>query len=198
MGSIHAQIKVRGKAAHSARPWEGINALYEAIPVLSYFAGISPVNHDVFGVTFKDVISITESASQTGRTSVPSSWHANVNFRYAPIHQNPESLLRAHCRNAGIDDNNITISDHAIAGDVIESPLFNAVIKSLSLPISAKQAWTDVAQLTQLGVPAFNFGPGLTAQAHQDNEYILLSYMNTYISILTRLLTTPVVSQSHN
>lgn len=194
MGSIHAQIKVNGKSAHSARPWEGVNALYAAIPVLSYFAEIPPVDHDVFGVTFKDVISITESASQSGRTSVPGSWNANVNFRYAPVHQNPESLLRDHCRNAGVDDNNVTITDHAIAGDVIESPFFNSVIKRLSLPIAAKQAWTDVAQLTQLGIPAFNFGPGLTAQAHQDNEYILLHDINTYISRLTRLMMTPKAS----
>lgn len=184
VGSIHAKITVKGKACHSARPWQGQNALYKALPVVSYFSKLKPRKKTQFGVSFFDVLSITESHSEPGRTTIPGLWEANLNFRYAPRSmQEAEIELQSHFKKAGLALENTEILDHAYSGTVLETPLLKRVIKTLNQPIEAKQAWTDVAQLSQLGIPAFNFGAGLQEQAHKPDEYIhvdeLIKYDNT-------------------
>ena len=49
------------------------------------------------------------------------------------------------------------------AGKVISHPFLDTI--GSIVPVEAKQAWTDVAQLTSLGICAFNFGPGRQDQA---------------------------------
>jgi len=45
--------------------------------------------------------------------------------------------------------------------------------------VEAKQAWTDVARFSEVGVPALNYGPGLTSQAHQAGEHVPIANLVT-------------------
>lgn len=192
LGSLHANITVKGKACHSARPWQGKNALYEALPLVSYFSDLEPVTDTIFGVDFKTVFQITESQSERGRTSVPGEWRANINMRFSPSIEPDQAvdMLNQHIVRSGVKDCNLSIADIADAGTVIENELFSSVVQLIGGQTEAKQAWTDVAQLSKLGIPAFNYGPGLQAQAHQANEYILLSDLEDYTRNLVRALQT--------
>lgn len=189
VGSIHAKVTVKGLACHSARPWNGENALYKAIPFMQAMAGLAPVKHEVFGLDFFDVLQITESRSEPGRTSLPGWWQANVNYRFAPVRDEAtaQQELREQLTAFGIKPEAIDIFDSVPAGDVLETPLFREVMAKLALPLQAKQAWTDVAQLTAHKIPAFNFGPGLTSQAHKADEYIELGLLADYHGHLLRL-----------
>ena len=53
---------------------------------------------------------------------------------------------------------------------------------------TGKQAWTDVARLTQRGVAAVNYGPGETAQAHQQAESVAIANLDAAFEAMRRFL----------
>ena len=66
----------------------------------------------------------------------------------------------------------VNFTDLSPSGRVVEdNMLFQQFLETTQVEVTAKQAWTDVARLGEVGIDAVNFGPGLSAQAHQANEY---------------------------
>ena len=190
VGSIHAKVKIYGKACHSARPWQGKNALYNAVPFLQKISALQEKKHRVFDLDFYDVLQVTESHSEKGRTSLPGVWTANINFRFAPIYdeQQAKETLNEQLIEFGIEKENINIYNSSPAGKIVESDLLQQFIKKINLPKQAKQAWTDVAQLSALEIPCLNFGAGLTSQAHVVDEYIFTEDMLFYTEKLLSFL----------
>ena len=189
VGSLHVTASIKGKSAHSARPWHGENALYKALPLINKISSIKPEKVSIFEVDFFNVIEITESESEKGRTSIPGYWSCNINYRFSPEKSEKMALkqLETILNTLKINGLSYAVKDSVYAGKVIESDFATQIIKQLNAPIEAKQAWTDVAQLTQLGIPAFNFGPGNQSQAHQDNEYVDLAQYSNYLNLLKLL-----------
>ena len=63
--------------------------------------------------------------------------------------------------------------------------------------VEPKQAWTDVARLGLYGVPALNFGPGLTAQAHKRDEHALAPMIAENYTMFHRFLTDGAEDVAH-
>lgn len=201
VGSIHATARITGKACHSARPWNGENAQYKALPFMQHVAQLQPEKHTVFGLPFFDVIQLTESQCQPGRTSLPGWWQGNINYRFAPVkdEQTAWQHLQTQLRHTDFDVS-LTLLDSVPAGNVVTNPCFETLMahfQALGVERAPKQAWTDVAQLTAHGIAAFNFGPGLTAQAHTEDEHILVQDLETYLNVLHQGLANPNTSQAH-
>lgn len=190
MGSLHAEFTIQGKACHSARPWNGENAIYKALPFLENISHLPNTAHEICGVVFQDVVQVTELSAEPGRTSLPGWVKGNVNFRFAPVYSTAEAeiILANHFQAQGLKKDEYRFLDVSPAAQVIETDFFKAVLAKLAQPLKAKQAWTDVAQLAALGVPAFNFGAGLTEQAHKTNEMIPLVNLQKYFEMLQKLL----------
>lgn len=170
MGLLHATVTVWGKRAHSARPWQGENALYRAIPLLQRLRNRErrPVR---FGeLEFYEVLVATQARTENSRNVVPDALTLNVNVRFAP--GNTAEAAEAELRALVGDDGEVEVTDRAPSGAVhADHPLIRAWREREELRVLPKQAWTDVARFTTHGIPAVNFGPGETAQAHQANEW---------------------------
>ena len=170
MGTLHATVTVRGTRAHSARPWQGENAVYRALPLLERFARLErrPVT---FGdLTFYEVLVVTQAVTVNSKNVVPDALVLNVNVRFAPgtTPAAAEAELRALVGDLG----EVEVTDCAPSGDVhADHPLIRDWRVREGLTVTPKQAWTDVARFTSAGIAAVNFGPGETSQAHQANEW---------------------------
>ncbi|HEX5660617.1 MAG TPA: succinyl-diaminopimelate desuccinylase [Polyangiales bacterium] len=188
MGSLHATITFEGRTAHSARPWEGVNAITKAASLLAEFAAREPNLVVVDGMEFREVMTPTLATGGRGRNVVPDKFELNLNYRFAPGKTPSEALAELEAMVAGRAK--VVATDLSPAGRPHAAhPLVQKLVRSGVKTVERKQAWTDVARFDQIGVPAVNFGPGLNAQAHQHNEYTDLPLLAEGYEILRRFLT---------
>jgi succinyl-diaminopimelate desuccinylase len=188
MGVLHAELTVRGTRAHSARPWQGRNAVYRALPLLERFAARERSDVRFGELVFHEVMVVTQARTANSRNVVPDALVLNVNVRFAPgkTAEEAEQELRAFVG----EDAEVEVVDRSPAGAVyLDHPLLEPWRKREGLEQLPKQAWTDVARLTANGIPAVNFGPGETAQCHQANEWCSIESLMHCYGALERFLT---------
>lgn len=185
MGLLHATVTIRGTRAHSARPWQGENAIYRALPVLQRLRDFGRREVRFGDLMFYEVMVATTAATYNSRNVVPDVFDLNVNFRFAP--GNTAGAAEAELRALVGADGEVRVVDHAPAGDVYaDHPLIVDWLREEGLPVAPKQAWTDVARFTSHGIPAVNFGPGETGQAHQANEWASIDSLEHCYGALRR------------
>jgi succinyl-diaminopimelate desuccinylase len=187
-GALHATITFRGKTCHSARPWEGENAISKAAGFLSELAQLAPEPCNIDGYLFQSVMTVTQ-AKDGGRSRnvVPDSFALNLNYRFAPSISTEQAQTNVLARVAGRADvvfTDISPGCLPFARHVGVLCLRNAGVSV----VMSKQAWTDVARLAAAGIPAVNFGPGENAQAHQRHESTSLSLVRHGFDLTDRFL----------
>jgi succinyl-diaminopimelate desuccinylase len=188
VGSLHATARFHGRAAHSARPWQGKNAIHLAGGVLSELAKQERKEVIVGGHTFYEVLSATLANGGRARNVVPEAFELNLNYRFAP----GKSVTTAQRDVIDFIDGRaeLEFTDLAPSGRVVSgNPFFDQLLKLSGMPAEAKQAWTDVARFSELGIDAVNFGPGETAKAHQVDESVTLAALAKSYAVLSTFLT---------
>jgi len=186
-GSAHATVAFIGRTAHSARPWQGENAVHKASALLARLGALEPVTEHVDGLEWKSVISATMASGGRAKNVIPDRFELNLNHRFGPRTSLEEAQANVTRLVAG--EAEVTFTDLSpSAPPSREHPLVVALAASGVLAIEPKQAWTDVARFHAAGVPAVNFGPGTQAQAHQRNEWTHVPGLALGQAILTRFL----------
>ena len=171
LGNVNATWTFHGRSGHSARPWLADNAIHRAAEGIRAVALVEPIPHDVDGLRFVEVVSVTRIAGGIAGNVIPGEAVATVNYRYAPGRSaaDAEAWLRELCEPYGT----LVIEGNAPSAPVsIGNPLAERLIATGDLAVEAKQAWTPVAEFAAAGVDAVNFGPGDPAQAHAKDEHV--------------------------
>jgi len=188
MGSVHATITFLGRTAHSARPWQGDNALYKAASFIRLLEQREPHDVELDGYVFREVITPTIIRGGGARNVIPDEADLNVNYRFAPGRTPEEAfaelrdLVDRECR---IQATDLSPAGRPHASDPYVRHLMTCGVNG----VRSKQAWTDVARFDAIGVPGVNLGPGTAAQAHQPNEHTELSRLVEGYAIFERFFT---------
>jgi len=186
-GSIHAVARFAGKTAHSARPWQGENAIHKSAALLARLSALTPVADERDGLVWQNVISSTMATGGRARNIIPDVFELNLNHRFGPsttVARAQQNVLDLVAGEAEVEFVDISPS----APPLRRHPLVAALAESGVVAVEPKQAWTDVARFAELGIPAANFGPGVQAQAHQKNEWTRLSQLDVGLGVLERWL----------
>jgi succinyl-diaminopimelate desuccinylase len=187
IGAMNAEVRVTGKSAHSARPWLGVNAVERAAPWLAEITRFPVTPALVHGIEYRETLQVTTLRAGRARNVVPDELVANLNYRFPPDRtlEQAEQRLKALVPPAFAFE----VVDRAAPGRVCaDEPDVRAFIERFSAKVAGKQGWTDVAQFTAAGVPAFNFGPGIPELAHQAEEYCPIENLATAYAWLGEFL----------
>ncbi|WP_449062624.1 succinyl-diaminopimelate desuccinylase [Planomonospora algeriensis] len=172
-GTLRAQVVTRGKRAHSARSWLGVNAIHAAGPVLDVLNAYRARTPVVDGLEYHEGLNAVGVTGGVAGNVIPDECVVTVNYRFAPDLSLEEA--REHVREV-FDGFELRFTDGAPAARPgLTHPVAAAFVTAVGGVPRAKLGWTDVSLFSGLGVPAVNYGPGDPNLAHQRGESVSLS-----------------------
>jgi acetylornithine deacetylase/succinyl-diaminopimelate desuccinylase-like protein len=194
-GCVRLAIRVRGRAAHSARPEAGENAILHALRLVDilqagFAARFPALWHPLCG---HPVGSVTQIGTDNPINVIPDSCRLGVDLRLLPG-QDPDELLRWLGEVMAASGIPLTWEvvgrrDHALDTDP-RSPVarwaLGAAAEVLRTPVTPQGApyGTDASKIAALaGVPAVVLGPGDIAWAHTGEERIPLHELEQAVSV---------------
>jgi succinyl-diaminopimelate desuccinylase len=170
LGNVNAHVHYEGVSAHSARPWLGLNAVHAAIRSLDAVAALEPLDVEVEGLVFREVVSVVRIAGGIAQNVVPAEATADLNYRYAPNRTQEEAERRL--RELVGDGEIVSLANSPPAHVVVDTPLVRRLREAGDFAVRPKQAWTPVAEFAAQGLDAINLGPGATRYAHTRDEQV--------------------------
>jgi len=189
LGVIHGWFTFKGKRAHSARPWEGKNAIHKGWLLLKFLSEFKPQEYKVGNLKYYEVMNATMTEYKGGRNIIPEEFKVNVNYRFTPEKTIQEALKILKNLAQQVQADSLEVWDVSPAAKpCLDNEILKEFLEKNKLPVEAKQAWTDVAQLSENGIDAVNFGPGQPHQAHQKNEYVEVKKVEENYAILKNFL----------
>jgi succinyl-diaminopimelate desuccinylase len=186
VGTLNADVVYRGRLAHSARPWQGVNAIYEGAEALRRFAARKEQPVVVEGLEFHDTVTVTLAHGGATRNVVPDEFRLAVNVRVAPGRDLAAARAEVEALAAPGEVEWLDESPSAVPN--VTEPAVRAFIEATGVEVHPKQAWTDVATLQAAGIPALNYGPGEASQAHQRDEWVSIAALEECERVLADYL----------
>jgi len=187
LGNVVARVVFHGTSGHSARPWLADNAIEHAVVGLGRLFQHERRDAVIGGLTFTEVLSVTRLDAGVADNVIPAEAVATVNLRYSPDRAAGEA--EAYLASLVPDGASLEIVSNAPPGRVVtESRLVDELRTAGDLAIEAKQAWTNVADFTEHGIDAVNFGPGHTRAAHATDEAVATAALVHAYSTLARFV----------
>jgi succinyl-diaminopimelate desuccinylase len=185
LGNVQARVVFHGESAHSARPWTGKNAIHELVRGLEELVELEPLDVELDGLVYREVVSIVRVEGGIAANVVPAVAGVELNYRYAPgrSRADAEVRLRELVPHGELE----LLSNSPSAPPALTNPQAER-LRDLVQHVAPKQAWTPVAQFAERGIDAINYGPGLTAYAHRQDEQVPIENLHLVYDTLRTFL----------
>jgi len=186
-GTLRVEVTTRGRRAHSARSWLGVNAVHAAGEVLDRLNAYAPRDVDIDGCVYREGLQAVRITGGVAGNVVPDACVVTVNFRFAP--DRDATAAQEHVREVfdGLDVVVTDLSPGALPG--LAAPAAQEFVAATGSTPSAKYGWTDVSRFAALGIPALNYGPGDPNLAHTRDEHVDTRKITEAAEVLRRFLT---------
>ncbi|HEX4211821.1 MAG TPA: M20 family metallopeptidase [Candidatus Dormibacteraeota bacterium] len=190
-GSFRPVIAVRGRTAHSSRPAEGVNAVYQALPVIDalrrYADGLTR-GHPLCG---RSSAAVTLLHAGVGENVIPDRCEITLDRRLVPGED--EESVRAEIEEvvAGARRSHPGLEaaierSLATTGGPSElpegHPLVGLALDAVEAAggtrrVSGMSGACDMTHFRSAGIPCLVVGPGSSSQAHQPDEHMELDQL---------------------
>jgi succinyl-diaminopimelate desuccinylase len=171
-GTLRAEVTVAGQRAHTARSWMGRNAIHEAGAVLDVLRGYTPREPEVDGLRYHEGLNAVGISGGVAGNVVPDECAVTVNYRFAPDMTGEQAAEHVRSVFPAWPVTVLDVADGARPG--LGQPAAAEFVAAVGGTPRAKLGWTDVARFSALGIPAVNYGPGISEIAHTAGEYVEL------------------------
>ncbi len=177
-GTLRVDVRTTGERAHTARSWQGDNAIHRAGGVLARLQAYEARKPVIDGLEYHEGLNAVFVRGGVAGNVVPDECVVEVNFRFAPDRSEAEAEAFVREFFEGYD---VTVTDSAPGAlPGLQVPAAKAFLEAVGGPdgtVNPKFGWTDVARFTGLGVPAVNFGPGDPLYAHKQDEQVPVEHI---------------------
>lgn len=198
-GVVRWQLETTGRACHSSRPDQGVNAVYRMAHLLRGVEAYAEVLHALppDPVLGPRTISVGRVLGGVSPNTVPDFCLADVDRRLLPgeTFETATADLEAFLRGLPEVDFAFTLKQSSSgcapldpAGSVELVKRFGAVIDSVvgNHTVHSVPFGTDASRIAVMGIPTVVFGPGDIAQAHTRDEWVDLAQLEPAAEILFR------------
>ncbi len=169
-GTLRAEVTVTGQRAHTARSWMGRNAIHEAGAVLDVLRAYTPREPEVDGLRYHEGLNAVGIRGGVAGNVVPDECAITVNYRFAPDLTGEQAADFVRSVFSAWPVQVLDVADGARPG--LGQPAAAEFVAVVGGTPRAKLGWTDVARFSALGIPAVNYGPGISEIAHTPGEYV--------------------------
>ncbi len=167
-GTMRVEVVLKGIAGHSARPWNGHNAIHDAHEVLAALAAHEEQTVAVDGLDYHEALQAVGITGGIAGNVIPDTCSILINYRFSPDKDAEAALAYVQTVLPGRELHLRDVAEGARPG--LDLPAAQDFVAALDVPVGPKEGWTDVARFATLGIPAVNFGPGDPNLAHHDDE----------------------------
>jgi succinyl-diaminopimelate desuccinylase len=171
-GTLRAAVRATGARAHTARSWMGSNAIHAAGGIVDVLRAYVPREPVVDGLRYHEGLNAVFISGGVAGNVVPDACEVQVNYRFAPDLLPEDAAARVTSVFAGFEVEILDVAPGARPG--LDAPVAAAFVAATGGTPRPKLGWTDVARFAEVGIPAVNYGPGISEIAHTPGEYVEL------------------------